>query len=367
VTTVRAAVLDRFGEPLTVEELELDAPGPGEVLVRMTASGVCRSDLHRADGDWGGKGPLVLGHEGAGIVEAVGPGVETPSVGDHVSLNWFFPCRACASCRRGEPWTCSGTRSLQNQLLSGRTPLRRPGGGDVWPYLSVGTFAERSVVAAQAAIPIPPEVPAEVAALMGCSLTTGVMAALRAGNTAPGDTVAVIGLGGVGLSIVMGAAIAGASAIVAVDRAPEKLRLALEMGATHTVEAADPDGTVESIRDVLGASPDVSFEAVGLPATIEAAISAPRPGGTTVLVGLTAIDDRAPLDAYSLVDQSRRIVGANYGMADPSIDFAQIARWYLDGRMPVERMIERRIDLEDVNEALAALRRGEGARRVILF
>jgi S-(hydroxymethyl)glutathione dehydrogenase / alcohol dehydrogenase len=367
VTTVRAAVLDRFGEPLTVEELELDAPGAGEVLVRMTASGVCRSDLHRADGDWGGSGPLVLGHEGAGIVEAVGPGVETPSVGDHVALNWFYPCLACASCRRGEPWTCSGTLSLRNQLPSGRTPLRRPGGSDVWPYLSVGTFAERSVVAAQAAVPIPPEVPAEVAALMGCSLTTGVMAAIRAANTAPGDTVAIIGLGGVGLSIVMGAAVAGASAIVAADRAPEKLGLALEMGATHTVEAAAPDATVEAIRDALGASPDIAFEAVGLTGTIEAAIASPRPGGTTVLVGLTAIEDRAPLDAFSVVDQSRRIVGANYGMANPSMDFPQIARWYLDGRLPVERMIERRIGLDDVNEALDALRHGEGARRVIVF
>jgi S-(hydroxymethyl)glutathione dehydrogenase / alcohol dehydrogenase len=367
VTTVRAAVLDRFGEPLTVEELELDAPGPGEVEVRMTASGVCRSDLHRADGDWGGTGPLVLGHEGGGVVEAVGAGVETPSVGDHVALNWFYPCLDCAACRRSEPWTCTGTRSLENRLPSGRTPLRRTGGGDVWPYLSVGTFAERSVVAAQAAVSIPAEVPAEVAALMGCSLTTGVMAAIRAGETGAGDAVAVIGLGGVGLSIVMGAAVAGATAIVAVDRAPEKLRLALEMGATHTVEGSEPDATVAAIRDALGGAPDIAFEAVGLPGTIEAAISVPRSGGRTVLVGLTAIADRASLDAFSIVDQSRRIVGANYGMADPRVDFPQIARWYLEGRLPVERMIERRIGLEDVNGALEALRGGEGARRVVVF
>jgi S-(hydroxymethyl)glutathione dehydrogenase/alcohol dehydrogenase len=367
VTKVRAAVLDRFGEPVIVETLELDAPAAGEVQVRMTASGVCRSDLHRADGDWGGRGPLVLGHEGAGIVEAVGPGVELPSVGDHVALNWFYPCLACASCRRGEPWTCSGTRSLDNRLPSGRTPLRRSSGDEVWPYLSVGTFAERSVVAAQAAVPIPPEVRAEVAALMGCSLTTGVMAAIRAGATAPGDAVAVVGLGGVGLSIVMGAAVAGAAAIVAVDRAPDKLRLALEMGATHTVAAADPETTVIAIRDALGTRPDIAFEAVGLAVTIETAIAAPRPGGTTVLVGLTAIDDRAALDAFSVVDESRRIVGANYGMADPAADFPQIARWYLDGRLPVERMIERRIGLDDVNEALDALRRGDGARRVVVF
>jgi Zn-dependent alcohol dehydrogenase len=194
-----------------------------------------------------------------------------------------------------------------------------------------------------------------------------VMAAIRAGEVEPGDTVAVIGLGGVGLSIVMGAAVAGAAAIVAVDRAPEKLRLALEMGATHTAVASDPAGTVRAIEEALGGAPDMAFEAVGLTGTIETAIAAPRFGGTTVLVGLTAIDDRASLDAFSVVDQSRRIVGANYGMADPSVDFPRISRWYLEGRLPVERMIERQIGLDDVNESLDALRRGEGARRVVVF
>jgi S-(hydroxymethyl)glutathione dehydrogenase/alcohol dehydrogenase len=194
------------------------------------------------------------------------------------------------------------------------------------------------------------------------------MAAVRAGGARAGDVVAVIGLGGVGLSIVMGAVLAGASAIVAVDRAPEKLELAREMGATHTVAALeDGQATVLAIGEAAGGAPDIAFEAVGLPVTIELAIATPRPGGTTVLVGLTAIGDRPALDAFSLVDESRRIVGANYGMAAPSIDFPRIARWYLDGRLPVDRMIERRIALDEVNEALDALRRGEGARRVVVF
>jgi Zn-dependent alcohol dehydrogenase len=367
-TRVRAAVLPRSGEALRIEELTLELPRAGEVLVRMEASGVCHSDLHQADGDWDDPGPMVLGHEGAGRVEAVGPGVITPAVGELVGLNWFYPCRACERCALGQTWACTGNTAFQDRLPDGSTRLSRPEDGEVLQMLSLGTFAERAVVPAEAAIAFPPEVPPEVAALIGCGVTTGVMAVLRAAEVEPGASVAVIGLGGVGLSAVMGAVQAGAGTIVAVDRVEAKLEHARELGATHGVQAADdPKAIKAAVREAAGGRPEYVLECIGLPATVELAIDLVGTGGTMVAVGIPPLRERASFDVGHLIDRSARIVGANYGWAIPEVDFPRLARLYLEGTLPVDRLIEERIRLEQVNDALDALRRGEGLRRVIVF
>jgi S-(hydroxymethyl)glutathione dehydrogenase / alcohol dehydrogenase len=363
--TIRAAVLERPGTPIRVEELELVGPGPGQVLVRIAASGVCHSDLHQADGDWGDPGPMVLGHEGAGFVEEVGPGVEGLHEGDLVALNWYAPCGPCPSCRAGRPWTCTGTLALEDRLPDGSRPLRRADGSEVAPMLGLGTFAEAAVVGAAAAVPMPEGTSPEIAALIGCGVTTGVMSVLRAAEVPEGASVVVIGLGGVGLSVVMGAAIAGASPIVAVDRVPEKLEHATRLGATHGVLAGDD--AAAAIREAAGGDPDFAFEAIGLSATVELAIDVVGRGGTALVVGIPPHGHRASFDVGLLVDRSARIVGCNYGWSIPSEDFPRLARLALDGRLPVDRLIEERIGLDDVGGALEVLRTGRGLRRVIVF
>ncbi len=365
---VRALVLEGPGAPLVLEELELAAPGPGQVLVRIAASGVCHSDLHQADGDWGDPGPMVLGHEGAGYVEEIGPGVEDLRVGDLVALNWFAPCGTCASCAAGRPWTCTGTLALEDRLPDGSRPFRRADGGEIAPMLGLGTFAEAVVVGAEAAVPMPAEVDPTVAALIGCGVTTGVMSVLRAAEVPEGASVAVIGLGGVGLSVVMGAAVAGASPIVAIDRVPGKLEMARELGATHAVLASEEAGGIAAqVREAAGGDVAFAFEAIGLVPTVELAISLVGNGGTALVVGIPPHGHRASFDVGSLVDRSARIVGCNYGWSIPSEDFPMLARLALDGRLPVERLIEARIGLPDVQDALEALRTGLGARRVVVF
>ena len=367
-STVRAAVLPRSGESLRIEELEQAPPRAGEVLVRMEASGVCHSDLHQADGDWDDPGPMVLGHEGAGRVEALGPGVTRLSEGDLVGLSWFYPCRSCERCRLGQTWACTGNTAFQDSLPDGTTRLARTSGEDVLQMLALGTFAERAVVPAAAAIPFPSEVPAEVAALIGCSVATGVMAVLRAAEVQPGASVAVIGLGGVGLSAVMGAVQARAGKIVAVDRVRSKLDHALKLGATHAVLAGDEaKATKAAVREAAGGRPDNVLECIGLPATVELAIDMVATGGTVVAVWIPPLRQRASFDVGHLIDRSARIIGGNYGWAVPDRDFPRLARLYLEGSLPVERLIEERIRLDQVNDALEAVRTGEGLRRVIVF
>jgi S-(hydroxymethyl)glutathione dehydrogenase/alcohol dehydrogenase len=367
---VRAVVLRRQGEQVAIEELLLDPPGHSEVLVRILASGVCRSDLHVRDGDWPRPTPVVVGHEGAGIVEAVGAGVAAPRVGELVVLSWYAPCLRCAACRVGRQWLCSGSSSGTHRLPGGRAPFRDPAGGEVLGYLGIGTMAERVVVAAEAAVAVPAAIDPASAALIGCAVSTGVGAVIRTADVPAGAAVAVIGLGGVGLSVVMGAALAGADPIVAVDRDAAKLSLAAELGATATVLSTDAEATAEAtaeaIRDATGGGPEFAFEAVGLAATAELAIATLRPGGTAVLVGIPAVGDRASFAVYPFVDGGRRIVGSDYGSTVASRDFPLYARMCLDGRLPVGRLVEERIAMDAAEDALAALRRGEGARRVIV-
>src|SRR5204863_351639 len=257
---IRAAVLDRPGVPVRIETLELDPPGPGEIRVRMAAAGVCHSDLHVRDGEWEREGPIVLGHEGSAVVETLGEGVAEAYPGLRpgvlVALAWLIPCGHCRSCRAGRVWSCSESPSYTHRMPDGEPALHRAAGGDVLTYCAIGTFADRQNVPAAAAIPVPDGTPADVAALIGCCVTTGVGAATKTVDVQPGSSVVVIGLGGVGLSCVMGAALAGAGRIVAIDRMAAKLELARAVGATDGLLAgADPTETLAAIRDATGGEP----------------------------------------------------------------------------------------------------------------
>ncbi len=372
-TSIRAAVLDRPGVPVRIEALELDPPGPGEVRVRMAAAGVCHSDLHVRDGEWEREGPIVLGHEGSAVVEALGDGVAATFPGLRpgvlVALAWLIPCGQCRACRAGRVWICSASPSYTHRMPSGHAATHRPaGGGDVLTYCAIGTFADRQNVPAAAAIPVPDGTPPEVAALIGCCVTTGVGAVTKTAVVQPGSSVVVIGLGGVGLSCVMGAVLAGAGRIVAVDRVPAKLDLARAVGATDGI-LAGPDGaeTLAAIRDATDGGPDTCFEAIGLPATIETAIACLPTGGTAVLVGMTPFGVRASFEPFPFVDGGRRILGSNYGSADPAVDFPRYAALHLAGRLPAERLVTGRIDLDGIEDAFAAMRRGEGVRSIVAF
>ena len=369
---VRAAVLERPGEPLAIGDVQLDGPAAGEVRVRMTASGVCHSDLHVRDGEWPRPGPFVVGHEGAGVVVAVGPGVDGATTGLRpgvaVALSWIAPCGTCRACRAGQAWLCVDNGAVRHRMADGSTRLHLPDGREALAYCGLGTMATEATVDAHAAIPMPDGVAPAVAALIGCCVTTGVGAALNTAAVPAGASAVVIGLGGVGLSVVMGLALAGASPIVAVDRVPAKLALAREIGASHGILAGvDADETLAAIREATDGGPDHAFEAIGLRTTIELAIASLPPGGTATLVGMTPFGERASFEVFPFVDGGRRILGSNYGSAVPAVDFPRYARLHLEGRLPVERLIERRIDLDDVEEAFAAMRRGEGLRRVVVF
>jgi S-(hydroxymethyl)glutathione dehydrogenase/alcohol dehydrogenase len=367
-TNIRAAVLREAGEPAVIESLTLAEPRAGEVRVRIGASGVCHSDLHVRDGDWPRPMPIAMGHEGAGVVEAVGPGVHSLSVGQPVALSWLVPCGACRSCRAGRVWACVESPSFRHRMPDGATVLAGRDGVAVLSYCGIATMAEATVVPVSAAIPMPAGVDPAVAALIGCCVTTGVGAVLKTAAVPAGSSVAVIGLGGVGLSCVMGAAIAGASRIVALDRVPEKLDAARNVGATDgLVGTGDRAATIAALRELTDGGPDFVFEAIGRVDTVELAIEALPLGGTAVLVGLTPFEARASFGVYPLVDGSRRILGSNYGYADPATDFPRYAALHLAGRLPVERLIDRRIGLDDLEGAFERLRAGVGLRQVVVF
>jgi len=363
---VRAAVFRGPDRPVAIETLELAEPREGEVRVRILASGVCHSDLHVRDGEWPRPTPVAMGHEGAGVIEAIGPGMTDRHVGQSVVLSWLVPCGSCRACRAGHVWACSQSPSFRHARIDGSTALTGPDGEPVYAYCAIGTMAEATVVPVAAAIPLPDGVDPAVSALIGCCVSTGVGAVLKTAEVPSGASVAVIGLGGVGLSCVMGAAIASAGRIVAIDRVAAKLDVARSVGATDGLVAGDdPAATIEALRELTDGGPDFAFEAIGRVPTVELAIESLPLGGTAVLVGMTPLESRASFAVYPLVDGSRRILGSNYGFADPAVDFPRYARWHLDGRLPVERLIDRRVGLDGIEAAFDRLRAGDGLRQVL--
>lgn len=341
----------------------------------MVAAGICHSDLHVVDGDWRRPSNVVLGHEGAGVVEALGPGVserDAPGgpgatgrrVGDLVVLAWLAPCGTCPACLRGEAWLCLRPSGADHRLDPASVRLRRRDGRPVGVYSGIGTFCTRQVVAADAAIPVDPRTTPEVAALIGCAGATGVGAVRNTAGVRTGESVVIVGLGGVGLAALLTALAAGAAPVIGVDREPGKRALALDWGASAVLA---PDEVEAVVRDLPSGGADHVLECIGLTATVELAVRAARPGGSITLVGMTPMDDRAALDVYRFVEAGKRLQGSHYGSSVPARDFPGIAADVISGRLPLDRIVTGTIGLDQVGAALAAMRRREGARRVVLF
>jgi Zn-dependent alcohol dehydrogenase len=363
---IAAVVMHRPGEPVRVERVELAEPRAGEVLVRVAAAGVCHSDVRLADGELGdGRWPMVLGHEGAGVVEAVGEGVTHVRPGDHVALSFVPACRECRSCRAGRPNLCepAGRASFTGTLLDGTSRLSLDG-EPLQHGLMTACFAERAVVAAAGAVPIPPELPLWQAALLGCGVVTGIGAVHNAARVAEGDVVCVIGCGGVGLQVVAGARIARAGTIVAVDRSPDKLALAQAQGATDVV-VADGDRVAARVRQAVGGGADHAFEVVGAPETIRLAWSVIRPGGQAIVVGLVPKGVDVAVPGIELLSE-KVLRGSYYGSGDAARDLPRLAGLALAGELDLAGVITQTTDLHGVEEALERLRRGEGARTVVI-
>jgi Zn-dependent alcohol dehydrogenase len=360
-------VLERTGGPLSVEELILAPPGPGEVLVRLHASGVCHSDQNAIDGTAETRCPAVLGHEGAGVVEAVGIGVTRTKPGDHVALSWAPSCGQCPECLRDLPQLCSAVWPAMEAggLLDGTTRLSRDGEA-VYHYSFISSFAEACVLPERSCIPIPADVPFEIAGLVGCAVTTGVGAVWRTAKVRPADRVAVFGCGGVGLSAVLGAAAAGAGAIVAVDLAPAKLDMACELGATDAVPwATSSEETAAAVTDASDGGVDYAIEATGRPEAMLAAFLSTRAHGAAVLIGIPRADAVLTLPAQSIPRLERRVLGSLYGSSRPERDFPLTLDLYRRGRLPLDRLVSHRLPLDDVERAFELLRSGEALRVVL--
>ena len=365
---IRAAVLHHPSRPVVVEEVELDPPKAHEVLVKVAAAGVCHSDVRYADGDLGtGRWPIVLGHEGAGVVEAVGDGVTHATPGDHVAFCFVPACRSCRYCLAGKPNLCTvvAEHGARGMLLDGTSRLHLTDGSTLQHGLRTACFAERTVVPAAGAVPIPDELPLWQAALLGCGVVTGMGAVRNVAHVQPGDSVVVFGCGGVGLQVIAGAHLARAQPIIAVDRVPEKLELARAQGATHMVDAS-AEGPLDAIRRLTGDGTDFAFEVIGRPETIRLAWDAIRPGGTAVVVGLVPEGVEASLPAIEFLSD-KSIRGTYYGSGDPAAELPELARLALDGQLDLAGVVTHLDGLDGVEAALDRLRRGEGARTVLVI
>lgn len=362
----KAAIYAGVGDRVAIETITIDPPRTGEVLVKIRASGVCGSDRHVIDGEWTVPSPTVMGHEGAGVVAAVGPDVTEVAVGDHVILVWNQACGKCLACQSGKPWACTDLTSNDCVMPDGTTRVHCHD-HNAFAYLAVGSMAEYVVVPASAAIKVPDELPFEVGALIGCAVGTGVGAVLNSGKVVAGEAAVVVGCGGVGLAIIMGLRLAGATPIIAIDLNQDKLDRAMEMGATHGLLAGSERNLVAEVSNMTGGGADIAFEAIGKPRTIATVGDYLRPGGRAILVGMPPEGTGVTFDVLSLCYRGITIVACNYGGGVPARDFPRYARLFLDGRLPIDKMIGRRIQLDDVNEAFDAMRKGADARTVILF
>ncbi|GAA4735609.1 zinc-dependent alcohol dehydrogenase family protein [Amnibacterium soli] len=357
------------GEPLAIEDVALDAPGPGEVLVRIEAAGVCHSDLHYMTGDLPAKLPIVVGHEGAGIVEALGPGAgERVAVGDRVALLWRPRCGECDACVRGNPVLCRYGRvfAQTNGLFDGTTRLSSSDGSErIHHLMGVSCFAERVVVSETSVALVPDGVPPEVAAIAACAVITGVGAVLNAVESPGGRPLGILGAGGVGLAAVMGAHLAGAEPIIAIDLDPAKLELARRFGATHAIDAGNED-VLARVQELTGEGVPWMIDAVGAPATMQQAVACLAPEGVLVAIGLSRADATFPVPINELVQRQKRIVGSLYGSSNPRIDLPRIFALYLAGRLPLDELIGTRRPLAEVNEAYAELRQGAAGRGILI-
>jgi NDMA-dependent alcohol dehydrogenase len=363
----KAAILYEAGTPLRFEEVDVAPPQAGEVLVRLYAGGVCHSDLHVMKGDLLMPMPIILGHEGSGVVEDVGAGVESVQPGDHVIPIWRVSCGTCEYCAGGRPALCDvGTEMRVTGLMADGTTRFSVAGESVRHFAGVSSFSEVSTMPEAAVLKIPRDFPLDKAALLGCGVITGVGAVANGARVKMGSTVAVFGCGGIGLNAVQGARIVGARRIVAVDVAEQKLEYARIMGATHTVNAADVDA-VAAIKDLTdGRGVDYAFEAIGITETIEQAYAATKKMGICVVIGVTRADVRVNINANEMVYAEKTLMGSLYGSARPRIDLLHLIEMYRSGHLLLDELLTRTYPLAKINDAYAALERGEVARSLVL-
>ncbi|HEY0696407.1 MAG TPA: S-(hydroxymethyl)mycothiol dehydrogenase [Micromonospora sp.] len=357
---VRAVVARERNAPVTVETIVVPDPGPGEAVVRVQACGVCHTDLHYRAGGIGDDYPYLLGHEAAGVVEAVGPDVTDVRPGDFVVLNWRAVCGRCRSCRRGRPWYCFATHNA-------RQPMTLTDGTTLSPALGIGAFAEKTLVAAGQCTKVDPGVPPAVAGLLGCGVMAGLGAAMNTGDVGRGDSVAVFGCGGVGDAAIAGAVLAGATTVVAVDIDDRKLELARAFGATHTVNSRQEDPVVR-IRELTGGNgADVTIDAVGRPEVFLQAFHARDHAGTVVLVGVPTPEMTLQLPMIDLFSRGGAVKPSWYGDCLPERDFPTLASLHLQGRLPLDRFVTETIGIADVEAAFHRMERGEVLRSVVLL
>jgi Zn-dependent alcohol dehydrogenase len=364
---IRGVVLERTGGPLTVSELELAPPGPEEVLVRLHASGVCHSDYNAVDGTSETVCPAVLGHEGAGVVEAVGDAVTRVAVGDHVALSWTPWCGTCEECVRDLPQLCSTVWPAMGTggLMDGTPRLSREG-EPIYHYSFLSTFADACVVPERSCVPIDADVPFDVAALVGCAVSTGAGAVWRTAGVQTGDRVAVVGCGGVGLSALMAAVAVGAEPVVAVDAAPQKLDVARSFGATDVVEwLGGAEATAEAVREASGGGVDYAIEATGRPEAMETAFLSTRKRGAAVLIGIPRADALLSLPAVTIPRMERRVLGSIYGSTKAERDFPHTLDLYREGRLPLDRLISHRLPLEEAERGFELMQSGDALRVVL--
>ena len=361
---MKAAVLREVKTPLVIEDVRIDKPGPHEVLVRTAAAGVCHTDLHFVEGSFPYPLPAVLGHESAGVVEAVGSEVRTCKPGDHVITCLSAFCGHCEFCLTGSMSLCVSPETRRDRKDAPRL-FREGDAPRVNQFLNLSSFAEQMLIHEHACTPIRKDMPLDIAALIGCGVTTGVGAVIHTSGVRPGETVAVIGCGGVGLSAVNGAAIAGAGRIIAVDRVASKLELAKAFGATDVIDASQND-PVEAIIEMTGGGVHHSFEAIGLKQTAEQAFRMLRRGGTANIIGMIPVGTKIELHGADFLPE-RRIQGSMMGSNRFPVDMPRFVDFYMSGKLKLDAMVSQRIPLERVNDALDELKRGEVARSVIVF
>lgn len=373
---IRAAVLNAMGaatpyartKPLTIETLELAPPGPGEILVRMAAAGLCHSDLSVINGDRPRPVPMALGHEAAGVVEQVGDGVSDLKKGDHVVLVFVPSCGHCGPCAEGRPALCEpgAASNTAGTLLSGQRRLFRDGGAMVNHHMGCSAFADYAVVSRRSAVKIDPELPLDEAALFGCAVLTGVGAAVNTAQVRPGTQAAVVGLGGVGLASLLGAIACGARTVVAVDLSADKLELARSLGATHAFNAGDAD-VIQKVKDATHGGVDFAIEMAGSTRAFETAYRITRRGGMTVTAGLPPPSATWPMPVTNLVAEERTIKGSYIGTCVPSRDLPRYIDLYRRGKLPVNRLMTGKLELEQINEGFDALHEGRAVRQVVTF
>ncbi|GAA2033425.1 Zn-dependent alcohol dehydrogenase [Yaniella flava] len=364
---MKAVVFQEPNTPTQFGNVEVEGPKAGEVRVKIAAAGVCHSDLHVMRGEWDVTAPLVMGHEGAGVVTELGDGVTSLAVGDHVVLSWVPPCGECRYCMAGHEARCQKVATLvapKGVLFDGTSRLSR-GDETLHHYLGVSSFAEEAIVPASGAIKVRDDAPLDILAVVGCAVATGVGAVTNTAGVEPGSTVAVIGCGGVGLNIIQGAKLAGAERIVAIDLLPEKTDVAGQFGATDRINASEGD-SVEQLFALIPDGVDYAFDAIGRTETTEQSVQMLALGGASVIVGLPPTGAKASFEPLVLAESDQRILGSNYGSVRPSIDIPAIVDRYMDGQIKLEPLISSRRPLSEAQQALDDLQSG-GALRTLLI